>query len=240
MPKSSILAVIGLAAAATAAQAASVDLRFVGVGQGQTVRITIGASTFNTFAGQLKHQFTNGTGPMARFNGQTLVTFCTDLTEHTTSTAKTYSVVDVKDVPVTAGWPAMGQDRADAMERLFAAAPSSLFDWTAADPAHAAAFQIAVWEIAYDYNEANPLSFDVTAGNFRARQTSGAALAAPVSTWLSNLAVSVNDLDGGASRVLGLSRSGSQDQLQVVPLPSTGVLGLAGLGLVGTARRRAR
>ena len=97
----------------------------------------------------------------------------------------------------------------------------------------AAAFQLAVWELAYDGDT------DLTDGDFRAAGAAGSA-AATAQGWLSSLAnltkkapnlFVLQDNQGGYDR---------QDLLIQTPIPGT--LGLVGLGLLGLGalRRKAK
>src|SRR5689334_3843133 len=137
------------AGVASAASADTVRLQFVSTGAGQNVRFILGASSaVNCFAGQLNHTFSNGTGVAALITG-THATFCTDLTEHTTSSGATYTVAPIANLPQTSGWPAMGSQRAQGVYNLYAAANGAQLG---SDNNYAAAFQVALWKVAYDFN----------------------------------------------------------------------------------------
>src|SRR5205085_1292098 len=136
---------------------------FEGMGASKGVRVTIGSSTFNTSAGQMMHTFSNGNGVTTPLNGQTRATFCTDLTESASSAGSTYTVTSIANLPQTAGWPAMGATRAQGVYNLFAAASGNQFLGSATDT-YAAAFQIALWEVVYDYS-GSAGSLSLTGGN---------------------------------------------------------------------------
>lgn len=224
--------------AGAAAHAGTVDLKFIGTGQGRNVHFDLNGYGLNVFAGQLLHQFTNGVGDGAQLVG-THVTFCTDLLEYVTTTPKTYQVVGVKDVPS----PSMGQDRADAIMDMYRYANGAQL-LSNANNDFAAAFQIAIWEVANDFNAIGGRgSLDVTTGAFEAKQTNGSALSSAIMTNLNSLfnAIGTYRGDGGPGfQVFGLARQGAQDQLVVVPLSPAGMM--AGVGLIGVAglRRRRR
>ncbi|MEC9372910.1 MAG: hypothetical protein VYC34_03665, partial [Planctomycetota bacterium] len=217
-PAAFALSIAGLAAADT------VDMKFVSTGEGRNVKITIGGSSQNVFAGQLVHEFSNGTGAAASLLGQ-IITFCTDLHEHVTSTKKTYDLVSVADVPNPTG---MGLDRAGAVDDLYAFAAGSQFG---GNDDLAAAFQIAVWEIANDFDASvGRSSLDVTSGNFKARKTDGSALSSSIQGLLADLFDSVGDpgdLGVRTTSVWALRNDGAQDQLVemiVIPTPMAGGL----------------
>jgi hypothetical protein len=240
--RSMLIRTVAAAVAATLTSAASADtvnLQFAGTGSGQNVRITIGASTFNCFAGQLRHNFSAGNGVAAGLTG-TKVTFCTDLTEYVSSGGATYTVAPIASLPQTSGWPAMGATRAQAVYDLYAAAAGTQ-SASGASADLASAFQIVLWEIVYDYS-GSASSLNLTAGNLRATRTDGSALGSGVMTQVNALFAAIGS---GAAQLglMGLSNNGAQDQIvevpTVIPLPPAAWAGLSGLGLAFAIRRRA-
>ena len=101
------------AVSAVSASADIVDMRFLGTGSGRNVRVTTPDRTFNVFAGQLRHSFSNGTGAASALNGE-LLTYCTDLTQYVSSTTRSFTVRTVGEAP--AG-NAMGADKARSSGR---------------------------------------------------------------------------------------------------------------------------
>ena len=235
--KSIIAAVV---AAAGMAHADTVNMQFVGTGSVRSVKVTIRASTFNTSAGQLKHTFSAGNGVTTPLNGQTKVTFCTDLTEYVSAGGATYTVAPIASLPQTAGWAAMGAVRAQAVYNLFAAAGGAQ-NATGAKAHCAAAFPIVLWEIVYDYT-GSAGSLSLTGGNFKAKQTDGTALSGAILTNATALFNAVTTGPNAAQTgLLGLTNNGAQDQIvemDLVPLPAGAMTGLAGLGLAALVRRR--
>lgn len=234
--KTRILAAAVVLVAAGAASADTVDLKFVGTGQGKNVSVNGGSGWFHVFAGQLMHSFKNGTGAGAEFNGQTHVTYCNDLHQYVTSNTKTYTLVDIKDMP--AGAP-MGLAKAQAIKDIYAYADGAQVS-AGADANFAAAFQIAVWEIVKDYDAGvGNASLNVNAGQFRARSTGGGSLASGITMALNNLFAAVGS-NANFSAIVGLASNKYQDQmvLRQIPLPSAGAMGLAGLALIAARRRR--
>src|SRR5690606_21664054 len=130
------IAVCSAALATSSAMADSIDVRFLGTGSGQNVKINLNGSAQTVFAGQLRHELTNGVGIGAALEG-TWVTFCIDLANHVTNSAQTYGITDIATLPV----PAMGEARAQAVADMYAYASGAQ---TAAGAANAlaAAFQV--------------------------------------------------------------------------------------------------
>jgi len=233
------LAAVAVAVAGSVAQADTVVMKFVGTDEGRTVKVTIGSDTFNCFAGQLLHQFSMGNGVATQLNGQTRVTYCTDLTQFVTSAGDVYTVAPIASLPATTGWPAMGAAKAQAVYNLYAAAGGQQNMLTANDD-YAAAFQIALWEIIYDYNPANVGVYSLTGGNFKVKNSDGTSLSSAVATKVGQLfgMLGTNVPQVG---LLGLTNDCSQDQIidvNVIPLPPAALAGLLGLGMVRLARKR--
>ncbi len=230
------LAAAAAALVSSAAIADTVDVKFLGTGAGTSVKINLGGNANNVFAGQLYHQFSNGTGKGAELNG-TYITFCTDLTEYVTSTTKSYNVVSIAAMPNSSP---MGAAKAQAIADLYAYGAGQQLITTAAND-YAAAFQIAIWEIVSDFNPfAANNGLNLTAGSLKVTKTNGSALSSSITNTVAAMfaALGTNSSHGG---ILGVSRNGSQDQLVVVPLPTPGLLALAGFaGVVALRRRLAR
>jgi hypothetical protein len=148
--------------------------------------------------------------------------------EHVTNTSKTYQVRAVKDVPTNPG--PMGSDRAQAIRDLYKAAADDQFG---SDNTKAAAFQIAVWELAFDFVAGDSGSSNLNGGLLKLTSTS-TNVRNQANIWLG--IVHANFGYSGAG-VVGLARTGNQDQLFLVPLPAPIALGLAGLAGVAIIRR---
>lgn len=222
------------AVSAGLANADTVDMRFLGTGSGRNVRVTDGDRTFNVFAGQLRHSFSNGTGLGASLSGE-MITYCTDLSQYVSSTTRSYSVVPVESAPVGI---AMGSDKARAIASLYDYAMGvHLTSSTSNDLG--AAFQLAVWEVVSDYNyNIGAASLSLSTGNFRASQTNGSAVWSSVSNLLNGFFAHTNNSSFSPSGLRAIASGSYQDQLVVVPAPGAGIL--AGLGMALIAKRTRR
>jgi len=235
-----IAAVIAAAAIGGTCLADSVDLRYTGTGRGAVVRTSLNGRTQTVFAGQLVHEASGGTGAGAGLHGE-FITFCVDLLERVSRQERTYDVVDVSDVP---GEP-MGGQRAAALASLIHYAGTTVTT-SDASGALAAAFQLAVWEIIYDFDlTEGASSLDLTDGAFSAWTHRGRTLRSSIQSHIDAMFTTVIEgpLEGaGQRRVTALANEGAQDQIIItgVPLPGAAGLGLAGLSGLFFARRRWR
>ncbi len=229
-----LAAVAALASFAALSSADTVNMSYVGTGHGDNARITSPSGTLSVFAGQLKHSITGGTGVGTMFSGQ-YVTFCSDITQYVSSSSSTFQVVGVNELRF--GAP-MGLDKAAAINRMFTFAGGAEVSPTV-DNSFAQAFQLAIWEVIYDYsNSGGRTALDIGGGSFSATKTNGNAFSTAVNNHLSDFfdaAVSGN----AATPLLGLGSESRQDQIIHVPAPGAAALAGVGLLLVGARRRKA-
>lgn len=224
------IAALAALAIAGIANADVIDARFTGTQKGSTVRVDSPYFDGNVFAGQLKHTLSNGP---AELNGN-WITFCTDLAQHVTSNTREYDIVSVSMLPDN---DPMGEAKAAAIRDLYIFANGSQLTTTTSNDL-ATAFQLAVWEIVLDFNN-NPeagYGLSVTAGDFRARKTSGSPLSSGVMTQLNNLFGAIGDMPESPISILGIRSGDYQDQ--IIPVPAPGAAALAGLGVLLVAGRR--
>lgn len=237
MKKNMIVGMVSVAAFVSAAGADVVNVKFTGTGQGGNVSVQFNGSPMNVFAGQLKHDLSGGTGAAAGLSGN-YRTYCTDLYQFVTSTMLSYDVVPIEALPSSSP---MGAAKASALMDMYTTANGAQLLPSAAND-YAQAFQLAVWEVATDYNpNVGSSSLSVTAGNFRATNTDGGQLSESVRGHLTSLFAAIGAPRTGATpQVLGLRSGSNQDQLVQVPGPGSAVMATAGGLLVGVRRRRAR
>lgn len=228
-------AVAAIACAACVANADTVDVKFIGTGKGSNATISLDNSNKSVFVGQLKHSFSNGTGAGADIQGD-YVTFCCDLTQYVTSSPMTYSVETPDDMPHSPGYSAMGADAAQAIFDIYKFANGAQLTGASSN-AFATAFQLAIWEIVYDF-DSQEAGNGLNTGNgaFKVQSLAG-GLATDINNHLTSLFAAIGN-GGNGSGVYGVASYCAQDQLVVVPLPAPAMLGMAGLGGLAIVRRR--
>lgn len=231
----SVIAMTALLATAGVTAADSVDLQYLGSGNGRSVSIVANGTSKSVFAGQLKFSVVNGSGSTGiRLNGP-LMTYCIDVLEQVSGGLNTYDLAALEDAPVTAGSisPAMGPEKAAAIARLYTAAGGNQFT---TDNDFAAAFQLAVWEVISDFGTTGA-TLGIYDGNFEI--TSGLN-SGTESVLTALLAAAADDSVGLFAGLGALTNEGFQDQLYSVAVPLPGAAGLAAVGLAGVvvARRR--
>lgn len=223
-----VVPVLLCGAAATLADASMVDVFCPGLGVGRNVTVTQGSTNYNVFAGQIRLVLSNSTGQPFDSNW---FSYCTELAQniHVNGPVRTYAVTAVSDLP-TPG-TGMGTARADAIARMYFSANGAQFGNNAD---YAAAFQIAVWEIANDF-DGTLASLDVAAGNLRG------SFNAAISANFAALFAAAANVDGNRNALLGLGNASFQDQIIDVTngIPTPGALALLALaGVAGLRRRR--
>ena len=231
MSKNTIAAVI----AATAAGIASADvvtMKFVGTGAGQNVKWKYnGGSEQSTFAGQLRHNITSGTGIGADWVGEHNL-YCTDIFQYVATSYKTFDI-NTPDLAPTSS--PMGAARAQALYDVFSAFTDSALV-SGIGNEFAAAFQIAVWEIVSDFDgSVGRSSLSVDAGKFKVTKVNGSATrTSSFNNYLNDIFDSIGS--SANPNVVALTNGGAQDQLFYIPAP--GPIALAGAGMLMLSRRR--
>lgn len=229
--KLALFTVGAIALVSGSAHAGMVEMRQVGVGLGGGVRTSLGGNVLEVFAGQIAHEFRNGVGTGVQFDGQTLMTYCTELTQHVTQDWMVYDVTDIASAPVPG--PAMGAAKAQAIQNML----SLLVSETNAgrfSADMATGFQIAVWEVVYDFDpNAGRASVDITTGDLLVSDVGGGVLGAgaamKVNEFLDHIALA-------GVEILPYAFVNEARQDQIIPTP--GSLALAGVGGLLMARRR--
>ncbi len=224
---SMVAASIGVVASADV-----VTMKFVGTGAGQNVKWRYnGGSEQSTFAGQLRHSITSGTGVGADWVGEHNL-YCTDIFQYVTTSFKTFDIVSADLAPTSSP---MGAARAQALYDVFSVFTDSALI-TGIGNEFAAAFQIAVWEIVTDFDGGiGRSSLNVDSGKFKVTRVNGSS--SRTSTFNAHLNDIFDAIGANAKpNVVALTNGGAQDQLFYVPAP--GPIALAGAGMLMLARRR--
>lgn len=227
-------AALVLATLAASAHADIVEMAFVGTGRGQNVHIAAGQTEMNVFAGQLLHNVTGGTGLGEQLLGANIL-YCTDVFEHATTQTSTFTVSALTEVPDSLP---MSPAAAAAMAGMFAEADGAQFA-SDAPTAYAAAFQLAVWEVASDYDpQLGASSLDLSSGWFRASGYGQPDLPASVLDNVAGFFAAAARADQFDGWLFALRSDSYQDQLGARTVPTPGSTAAVTLGLILAIGRR--
>lgn len=223
-----ICATAGALAIAGFASADQVDMAFTGAGAGAWVTVVSPGYNGDLYAGQINVDITNSTG--INLDGS-WITFCSDLYQAVNDNFSTYDVLNLQDIPN--GSP-MGAMKAQAIKEMYYAAAGQQYT---NDNDFAGAFQLAIWEIVYDYSGGPKTAANMYDGLFQATNTDSSPLNGAMTAALNYLFGAIGS--GNRAQLLGLGSADWQDQ--IIEVPGPGVLSLGGLSLLlaGRGRRRA-
>lgn len=229
-----VCAILGISTLAQAGVINTVEATRVGYGLTQNICVTgsqIGG-VFTFPVGQFVYNFRNGVGEGALLNGDT-ITFCTDLAQDVFPGYALYNVEPLSNAPNPG--PNMGPAKAQAIADVWAAAAGQQF----ASAQYAAAMQMLVWEIVYDY-DGTAGSLDAATGNVQyvINQTSQAYFASTLAVF-NSLKAAVGT-GGDLSPLRAVTNSQNQDQLVFIPAPAGAVALVGFAAFVATRRRRLR
>lgn len=239
---------LGLAAAgalAAPALAGNINMTFEGLTDNVFVNTHYTGSrgsTFNQAAYVGRFEWTVNSSDVSSLDaGETIYTFCTELTEYASS--GTFTETAINDLPTSPGpgLSPMSDFRAGLLSELYTNHfyEAAGLNGNTYDKDKAAAFQIAAWEIVYQdasvaessLNSIGDLTLNVNNDDGAGFQVTNVAsnIRSLANTWLGGLIGGT----GVSSTLIGLGGEGIQDQITMVPLPAA--MALAGVGLAGIA-----
>ncbi|MBL9120095.1 MAG: VPLPA-CTERM sorting domain-containing protein [Phycisphaerae bacterium] len=244
------LLTLALGAAATSANAGQWNLTYDGQGSNLLTNVHYDANaSWNAGAASSFNAIHVGEH-LFHIGGLNYSTFCVQLYEGlNVGSTVCFDEVDVASVPDAPPEPGpMGAIKATLIQDLYWRFHDFATD-ESVDSATAnlrnAAFQLAIYELSHENFDAGSAGdalaqIDLDQGAFQAAgrsQTAGSAEAVQLAADML-AALGGDGFHFFGSGLKGLTNPDYQDQLIVVPLPAVAGMALAGLGIVGMARRR--
>ena len=246
MRKSILVAVAAFAATAFATPALAWDLtltRTNNTSDQLTVSMRDGSTTRNTWAGSFDWTVTSQSGsPFS--TGDSVRTFCTELHQFA-SNPMSFTDAPLEDIPNSES--GMGAAKAAQMQELYGRSYSEVALGSGAGRVLRAAFQLAVWEIAYETSDT--LSVDgansgdrgstyARSGTSRNEVFSETYDNKNAVEWANMWLAAIDGSDFGETAQGLLAAGDGQDMIIMVPLPAPAMM--AGLGLLGVVVGRRR
>ncbi|KKO49478.1 hypothetical protein VT06_06520 [Arsukibacterium sp. MJ3] len=226
-----LLVSMGLFATPTYATPITIDVTYNGMANGaDNINATYQGKSSNVLAGMISFKYSNVSDSFPFTLDKDLLAFCIEFSQLlTTNKPMTYTV--------TAADQWFSAHQTDAITRLY-----TRFGKETGTSSTDAAFQLALWELIYDYNGTNVDNLALSSGNFKINNSKASTVLAQ--NWLSEL---VNVKSTYSMYVM--TNEFSQNQLifngniirqlnEPLPVSAPATLGIFGLGLLGLALRR--
>lgn len=226
----------------------TIQVAYKGVDAGGEEALRLDGSYLHGANGVQVMQTRNAVGSLAEKLPSTVWAYCTELGQYTDFPFNTYNVVDVN--------AEFGSVKGNLIRQLWAQHYDKTWEtqtyiyyggnqggYTSGQPANtpenvkALAFQFALYEIRYDFDETSLSSLSLNAGRFQgdASGTNPSAAVSTAAAWLNSLLLPAN-YQGPLADLVALKNSSLQDLIVQVPEPTT--LGLLALGGVMVTLRR--
>lgn len=217
----------------------TLNLTYNGLAAGRTTRVTLDGRSYCVHAGGVRYTASGGTGTVAAIAGQ-FIGYSPELhfNQPLLNGTATFLRANLVQMPWRAGqnfgvgFAYTTEDRVQAIFNMYRAAAGRQYS---TDAAFNTAFQLALWEIVYDFNPSEVGTFNLTSGRFKADPC---ALTSEVRSSLTALLLGARTF-GARGGITSLAGRNHQDVfIQPIPLPTAAWAGLAMLGGLAIARRR--
>lgn len=222
-----------LAFSSTMAQATpiTIDLKYQGMANGsETMKASVNGAEQNVNVGMITFSHSNLSGEVPFDTTGNLQAFCIEFSQ-------LLKVNQTMQYTISAADQWFNASQVDAITRLYTG-----FANNTGTALHNAAFQLALWELVYDYNDNNWTELSFKSGVFQTHNKNNIANLAL--SWLGEL----KDIDSKFSMYV-MTNEFSQNQLvfsgisntsfnEPLPVSAPATLGILGLGLFAMAMRR--
>lgn len=233
-------ALAAVPALASLAHAQTAQLSYRRLNAGQSVSWSQDGTGRNTWVGSFVMLINASDGPMSGMEGQEINVFCLDPLQNIGAGPADYSQTTPSGLQMAAS---NGSAKEAAVRRLLGFSNNQHNTTTNAN--YATAFQLALWEVARDY-DGSLASLNPFSGGFRYDESSLGGDAAAVKTDLFAMLAAAGDPNGALTTdtVFSLRNDTYQDLIHTRPplnsVPEPTALALLGVGVLGLGAHRRR